>query len=84
MHDLHGVFAYTVFGDRIRVSHYESWGEAIDRWNWLDQLQRSAFNGYKSVSFFCVRSWDDPDWNTARYRSLESVRIADKECGAMQ
>lgn len=62
--DLHGVFAVTIYGDRIRVMHYMDWGNAIGNWDWYEKNK----NWWPIIKFFCVRSWDDPDWNTARYR----------------
>lgn len=75
--ELHGIFAVTIYGDRIRVSHYGTWDEVIIRWDALDQYQRSGMNPWKLIKFFCVRSWTDPDWNLSRYRSLDTIGEAE-------
>jgi hypothetical protein len=71
MDDLHGIFAHTIYGDNIRVAHYMGWGKAIDEWDLLDRGIKAGF--YPLLKFVCVRSFDDPQWNTARYRSMETV-----------
>ena len=81
--ELHGVFAYTIFGDRIRVTHYTDWRSAIDDFTALDTAKRIV-GICPTIKHFCVRSWDDPQWNQARYRSMDSVNLADLEYGAMQ
>ena len=70
--ELHGVFATTIFGDRIRVSHYGPWGEIIDRWNLLDR-QREAFTPNGLVKFYEVRSWTDDGYMLSRYVSLDTL-----------
>jgi len=71
MQDLHGVFGVTIYGDKVRVSHYGAWDEAQVRWDLLDQMLRLGY--YHLLKYVCVRAWDDPQWNTARYRSLDTV-----------
>lgn len=67
--DLHGVFAYTIYGDKVRVSHYSNWDDAQREWDLVDKM----LTWYPLIKWLCVRSWDDPAWNTARYRSLETI-----------
>lgn len=69
--NLHGVFAYTIFGDRIRVAHYTDWDSAIEKWDTLDTKRRAGDVSF--VKFFAVRSWADPDWNTSRFRSMDTL-----------
>ena len=81
MAELHGVFAVTIYGDKIRVSHYGNWNEIIQRWDLLDLIQKRAdleANRYKLVKYFCVRSWEDPEWNLSRYRSLDTLKMEEE------
>jgi hypothetical protein len=73
VHDLHAVFAVTIYGDKIRVSHYGKWEAVITAWDVVDCILKSDWNLYPLLKYVCVRSWGDPQWNTARYRSMDTV-----------
>lgn len=73
--ELHAVFAVTIYGDRIRVTHYSNWGDAIKLWNYFDTENRVS-GTFGIVKYFAVRAWNDPDWNLSRYRSMRTLREA--------
>jgi len=73
VHELHAVFAVTVYGDKIRVTHYESWDKAINVWDWLDGEIKFADLWKGFIKYVCVRSWNDPEWNQSRYRTFGTV-----------
>jgi hypothetical protein len=76
--ELHAVFAYTIYGDKIRVSHYTNWDKAISSWDFLDDCRRNG-GLFPIIKWFSVRSWTDPDWNTCRYRSMPTLLAANRE-----
>lgn len=71
--DLHGVFATTIYGDKVRVNHYTNWNDAVSLHT---SLQYSCLDLFKLVKFFSVRAWDDPEWNQSRFVPLTTLGAA--------
>lgn len=65
MTDQHIVFAVLQNNDRVRVSMPTSYDSALDKWNVLDDAvtegKKPSVQG-EPVSYFVVRSADDPAW----------------------
>jgi hypothetical protein len=71
MHELHGVFAHTIYGDKIRVTNYADWDKAQASWSAIDWAIGAGM--FPLLKFAFVRAWDDPNCNTARFVSIETV-----------
>lgn len=62
--DSHAVFATLADMTRVRVTDPTDWDHAQYQWNQLDRERRDR--KFPDVRHFCVRSMDDPGWNTAK------------------
>lgn len=71
--DQHAIFAVATDGATYRLGNSMSWGAAQDEWERHDNARRAGLRPH--VSYYAVRSIDDPDprWVNARTEEAQGV-----------